>query len=284
MTILKKIRNEFIYGGHLQSLGTVAIVYISCFLLNAGIDWLMLFSCYLLFYPIYLFDRYRGLKIDALTNPERTKHISSYLSLIPKILCFSVFLLIVLLIYIGNFKFLVFSIILLALGLLYPIYFKNLTKRIFGFKNFFVASFFTIIILIPVIYYNYLFSTSLIIPLASLMLLVFMKAILMQISLDYKDIESDKKIGLLTFPVIMGKKKTLIFLKISNLVLMMFILPLLIFLVHGLPLQMVLLLLIIPINFYSYYLMQKQNYFAYLFAGGEFIFWGFLILIADLVL
>ena len=105
----------------------------------------------------------------------------------------------------------------------------------------------------------------------------------MQILLDCKDIKEDKVIGLLTVPVLIGKEKTLKFLRITNPLVTTLALFLSALLIDGFPLQMMMLLLIIPFNLLSYNLAQRQNYYGYILAGGEFILWPILILVASIM-
>lgn len=282
--VLIIIWNEFIYGGHLQCLGLVGIVYISSFLLNLRADWEILLSTYLIFYPIYINDRFQGIQLDQLTNPERTKHFKIYLSLMPKLIAFSILLLIILLFYIRNLNFSIFTLILLLLGLLYPFYFKNLTKKIFAFKNFYVATFFAIVVTLPVFYHKLELNIDLIILLGILMLFVFLKTVLMQILLDCKDVETDKALRLLTLPVIISKEKSLIFLEISSTVITTLILFISVFFLEIFPSQVLILLLIIPFNFYSYKLARNKNYFGYILGSGEFVLWLLLIIITKIIL
>ena len=283
---MKKLFNliwkEFIYGGHSQCLGAVGIVYISSFLLDIKVDSGILLATYLIFYPIYINDRFKWIQLDRLTNPERTKHFETYLSLMPKLILLSILFLLILLIYIGNFKFSIFALLLLIFGLLYPLYFKNLTKQIIAFKDFYVAMFFTAIAAASVIYYSYPLSTLMTVSLVGLMLLVFLKTVLMQILLDCKDIESDKSLGLLTIPLLIGKEKTLSFLKISNASITTLILLIAVFF-RLFPIRMLILLFTIPFNFYSYNLTQKGNYFGYLLGSGEFLFWLILVLFFKII-
>lgn len=280
--VFKIIWNEFIYGGHLQCLGFVGIAYISGFLLNIKTNWEILLSVYLIFYPIYINDRFRGIQLDELTNPDRTKHFKSYISLMPKLIMFSILLLAIMLFYIGNLKFSIFALTLLSLGLLYPFYFKNLTKKIFAFKNFYVAAFFTAIVLAPIIYHSFPLNVVLAISLGILMLFVFLKTILMQILLDCKDAETDKSLGLLTVPGIIGAEKTLIFLKISSASITILILFLAVFIIKAFPPQTLILLLTVPFNFYSYELAKSKNYFGYILGSGEFLLWFILIFLTKI--
>jgi len=280
--VAKFIWKEFIYGGHLQCLGIVGITYISGFLLNLRTSWEILVSVYLIFYSIYINDRLRHIKLDELTNPERVKHFKSYFFLIPKIILFAISCLLAILFYIDKLNFTIFSLLLLFFGLAYPIYFKNLTKKLIAFKNFYVGTLFTAATLAPIIYYFYAPDYSVLFSLVFFMILVFIKSILMQILLDIKDIESDKSLHLLTAPILIGEERTFTFLKISN---SLTTLSLLLtgFILRLFPGQMLILLFAIPFNFYSYKLAENQNYYGYVLGSGEFALWLILILFAKMI-
>lgn len=282
--ILEFIWQEFIYGGHLQCLGIVGIAYTSSFLLDIKVSWEFLLLTYLIFYPIYINDRLRGIKIDTLTNPERVEHFKKYLHVMPKIILTSILLLIGGLIFFSNIQFRIFALLLLLLGILYPFYFKNITKKIIAFKNFYASAFSTIMVLSPVIYYRYSLDPSSLILLLLLMILVFLKTMQMQILLDCKDVEPDKSLGLLTLPILFGREKILNFLKFFSLFNTTSILILAIFFFKLFPLSTLLLLLTIPANFYSFSLAQKQKYDGYILGSGEFFFWLILMLIGNVIL
>ena len=72
--ILNSIWNEFVYGGHLLSLGAVSIVYTASILLDIRITWDFLLVVYLGTESVYLYNRFKEYKVDFLTNPERTEH------------------------------------------------------------------------------------------------------------------------------------------------------------------------------------------------------------------
>lgn len=275
--ILKTAWNEFIYGGHLQCLGVVGIAYTSSFVLDLEVSWEFLVLSYLVFYPIYIHDRFRGIKMDETTNPDRTRHFKSYLSVIPKLIVASILLLVALLIHIENPTLFIFSLTMLFLGLLYPVYFKDLTKRIVAFKNFYVSAFFAAIVMVPVIFYGHELDPATKAGLIILTAFVFMKTLLMQILLDCKDVEGDKPLGLLTVPVLLGKERSLRLLKVLNLSISLAILiPTVIFL-PSFPAGMIVLLLVIPLNLYTYSLSRKDNYMGYVIGSGEFVLWLVLI-------
>jgi 4-hydroxybenzoate polyprenyltransferase len=282
--ILKTVWQEFIYGGHLQSLGAASIVFTSAILLGTRITLDGLFVAYLIFYPLYLYNRFKEIKIDYLTNIERTKHLQKYSRFIPFILFSIIFILIVSLIYFSNLRALIFGLLLLSFGLLYTPIFKKLTKIIILFKDLYVAAFFSLLVFFFIVYSSYSLSTILIIGVIVFMVFVYLKAFLMQIFLDIKDLEIDKREGLLTFPTIFGKEKTLNILKIIS-ILTTIPIPLIFSLSFNVfPKSILMLLLTIPFNFYCFSLAQKQRYSGYILASGEFILWPILILIGETIL
>ncbi len=276
--ILKTAWNEFIYGGHLQCLGVAGIAYISTFLLNIESSWEIPLLSYLISYPIYIHDRLKGIRSDKVTNPERTNYFEKYIYVLQKTIILAIFAIIVLIIYIGNPVIFTVSLILLSMGLIYPIYLKDLTKKIIAFKNFYVSVSFTAIIGLSVIYHFNEIDHSLR-PLAIFALFVFVKSMMMQVFLDCKDVESDKLFGLLTIPVLIGKDKTLKILKVSSFISFLLILIPGLFFIENLPNEMLILGLAIPLNFYSYHLSSKNNYSGYIWGSSELILWFLLIVL-----
>jgi len=275
----KWIFDEIAYGGHTQCLAIVGVVYISSFLLGITTNWKMLLISYLTFYLIYIKDRVGETKVDQPTNPERSKHIEESISIIYKMLILSIILLIILLLLYGNTLFNTFIISLVIIGSLYPSIFKPITKKIIAFKNLFVALFFALTAIIPVLYHK-IEITDEILPTISLFLVfVFIKTFLMQIFLDCKDVEEDKTIKLLTIPVKIGKEKTLKLLKIINTIITITI-PIIGFIFDIFPEAMLMLIFVVFINFYTYKLAEKNNYNGYIIEGSEFFFWMILIFIS----
>ncbi len=278
---VNKIKDEFLLGGHLQSLGVAGIVYASLILLNLDISFLILALSYLIFYPIYLNDRLRDMQSDEETNPKRTAHYRKYIRLMPIIILSSILLSLIILIYIGNLNLILFSSTIIILGFLYPYYFKKITKRIIGFKNIFVSLFFTAMVLLPIFFYQLDYS-NIILPFLILMILVFIKSFLMQVLLDCKDIKSDKSIGLLTIPSLIGKKRSLAILAIANPLITSLILISSLFFVPNFNSKMIFILLTIPLNLYSYQLAYKNRYSGYILGSGEFFTWLIIFIVADI--
>jgi uncharacterized membrane protein len=76
--ILKTVWQEFIYGGHLLTLGAGGIIIAAILLLNEKVSWDYPVIIYLVAYVSYLYNRYKEINRDTLTNPERTQHFRKY--------------------------------------------------------------------------------------------------------------------------------------------------------------------------------------------------------------
>jgi len=281
--IIKFACNELIYGGHIQSLGAVSIVFVSAILLRVRISWDILFIIYLMFYSFYLYNHFKEINVDYLTNPQRTQHLITYKKFIPLIFYFTILIIFSGLIYFSNLWSLIFSLLLFIFGILYTTVFKKLTKKIAFLKNIYVSVFFALLPFYLLIYYSYplkYFLTSAVLVL----LFIFLKMFLIQIFLDIKDIESDKKEGLITFPIIFGREKTLKIALIAN-TLITIIIPIFFSLYLNIfPRIALMIIFTVPLLFYCYDLAKKQKYLAYILQSGEFILWLILIIIGKIIL
>lgn len=278
--ILKLIFSELIHGGHLQSLGAVSVVFVSALLLDIKINWDVLLVIYLLFYSLFLYNRFKEIDIDYLTNPERTQHFRKYVKLMPLIFYLAVFVLIGTLIYFSNILALIFTLILLGLGILYTLFFKKVTKVIWFFKDFYVAIFFALLPSFLLVYYS---RFSLDINLLLLSLFILFEVILMSIFLDIKDIKSDKKEGLRTLPVMLGEKKTISFLFIYNPLMAIIMMAILLYFTT-LPRLVIMLIFIVPFDLYCYFLIKKKRNVSYILQGGRLITWAFLVFLGKIIL
>ena len=158
--ILKIVWDEFIYGGHLLSLGASSIVFTSAILLGIKITWDCLVIVYLGMQSAYLYNRYKDFKKDYLTNPERTKHFEKYVSKIPIIIGIFILIIILMLFYFSTPEILLFGLFLVLMSLLYSKIFKDFTKKIPGFKGFYVALMWASLALFLIVYYSFSFKTK----------------------------------------------------------------------------------------------------------------------------
>ncbi|MFC1663933.1 UbiA family prenyltransferase [Patescibacteria group bacterium] len=279
--ILKLIWEEFIYGTHLLALGAGTIVVSTSFLLNEKISWDYPLVIYLFIYAAYLFNRYKEVEKDLLTNPERTQHLKKYIKYIPTILCCVLLIILGVLIYSGKIIALLFILFLFFGGLFYTIVFKKITKKITAFKNFFVALFWTLPVIFLPIYYSFSYSFSLFL----IIIFVYLKTFIVNCYFDAKDVRIDKKEGLLTLPITLSFKSYLELLKYLT-----FLFGLIIILgvyFKYLPIFSLMLLFTIPFNLYIFKETQKSIISLsrlYFIASGEFIFWPALLLIGKFLI
>jgi len=279
--IAKFIYDEIVYNGHLQSIGVLGIVIFSSILLNIKISIISLVILYLSFYLIYLYNRYRELKIDSLTNKARTEHIKKVSKYIPYGALVLLIILAFLLYSFGNNRFTIFMLAIIILGILYTDFFKNLTKKIAIFKDIYAALVFAVLIFFPVIYQSLRIRDYLSVGIF-LMMFVFFKALVMQIFLDLKDIESDKKRGLLTLGILWGKDRVLGRLKIFSIIIGI-LAPLFLFLHLSLPASVFMLLFLIPFNLYCFRLVKRGEFRGFIHESSEFIIWPILILLGNII-
>jgi len=273
--IISSIWNEFVYGGHLLSLGAMSIVYTSSVLLNIKITWDFLVIAYLGTYTPYLYNRYREFNKDFLTNPERTKHIEKYVKYIPIIISFFVLVIIVIFLYFNKILALLFALFLLLFSFLYSKYFKEFTKKIFGFKDFFVSLFWSLIVILLAIYY----SSPLNLALFLMLIFVFLRWVINTSTFDIKDIENDKRDNLITFAIFLGKRRLIYTLWLLNI--LSFIPIILGFYLNLYPISSLILLFTIPYAFYFLKKVEKlengSDFLYNVIIDGEFILWTIFI-------
>jgi len=274
-SFLNSAGKEFIYGGHLTALGASSIAFTSALLLDIPITWDFLLIVYLITYTVYLYNRFKEFDEDFLTNPDRTQHIGGYIKYTPLIVFCSTLVIIWLLLCFGNSLSLAFGLSLLLSGFFYSLFFKKVTRKIVGFKNFYVSFIWAFLIILMGTYYDMSLNLALIL----LFLFVFLRILVNNIFFDIKDIGLDKKRRLKTFPVVLGKDKALNYLQVLNFV---SFIPL----VSGIwsDLFPFFALWLIFFYFYSLYYLKKVKkkksnaYFLFTLADGEYLLWATIII------
>ncbi len=193
--------DELVYGGHIFAMGAVSVVFALSILSNVLITIDFLAVVYLMFYAIYLNDHFEDVRKDFLTNIQRAEYLRKNKK-IPILVSGSVITLELLLFYFGNIYSLYLGSIIVILGLFYSRYFKRITKRIVAFKNLFVALVWSMLTFFLFLYYSYLLTAEVVL----FAIFIFLRIFVVQISLDIRDKEGDKREKLLTIPVFFGKK------------------------------------------------------------------------------
>ncbi|MEF8880106.1 MAG: UbiA family prenyltransferase [Candidatus Thermoplasmatota archaeon] len=265
------LKNEFIHGGHWLSLGGAAFAISIMLMLNTTFNYELILIIYLLCLFVYSFDHYISIEEDKEDNPERTEHLEKYKKLFPMIAAVYGSLLIGLLWYYGNVLSLLIGILILSIGILYSIGLKNLTKKIVGFKNIYTS--FSVSLLVILIS----FHIGLNLNLASFVIaaFIFLRLFINSSFCDLKDIRSDKKKNLKTFPIYFGKKKFLLFLHVLHVASLLCIVMGIV--LDILPFFTIFLLFSFPIVLF--YLDKAKNtdveieHLSSKFVDGEFILW-----------
>jgi 4-hydroxybenzoate polyprenyltransferase len=272
---LQFIKNEFIYGGHLLSAGAVGIVFTAAVLLNIRITWDFAVISYLITYIAYAYNKLAELKSDFLTNGSRARHIERNARLLPMVIIVSFSLILLLLFQFGSLNGIIFVLFMIIGSLLYTLYFKSFTKKIIGFKSFYVSFFWASLVFLLVLYY----SADITVAVFLLFIFVFLRFVVSTVFFDIKDMESDKLSGLKTLPVFLGKDNVLALIHVLN---VFSFLPIVI----GFYFQVfsVLSLLLLIFYFYTFYYLRLANRggvniqkLSYVMVDGEYLLWFFVI-------
>lgn len=272
--IAKTIWDEFVYGGHLQSVGCSGIAYAIGYLLRIRVTFDFLLVVYLLVYPIYLFNRYKELELDYLTNKERTEHYLRYRRYLPSIIAISCLVLFAFAFHYCNLLTVAVLGVLLVLGFLYTLTVKRITRYIPVLKNIYVAFVFAKITFLMFLYYSVTPTKAIWMATLVLTLLVFLKGFIMQIFLDIKDIESDSVDGLRTIPIMIGAEPSHRMVQWLNVVACLGFPYIFSVTFHLLNPAVWGIAITIPIYYLSMKMAQDSKYAGYLIVSGEFLYWA----------
>lgn len=283
MDVIKRMIKEFVYGGHLLSLGATGIVLTVILLLNYPIYLIALLIPYLSSQVVYSYNHFREIDFDINSNPERANHIQSQKKWMGLFLSVYIISLLACLITtnVGTF---VFVTLVVIGGILYTEYFKKQSNHLVtGFKNFYTSFFWALTILLVPLYYGEKFD----LVQAILFIFIFLRWVVNSAFFDIKDIESDRRRKLKTFAVSFGKHKTIYLLQVVNLI---SALPLILGYFLGF-LNIESLFLLITVAYGAYYLIKalslegkKLRTLSYIVVDAEYLFWPIMILFARLVL
>jgi 4-hydroxybenzoate polyprenyltransferase len=276
MELSKFSWNEFVYGGHWLSIGASAIALSTIILLDFTIKWEFLLIVYLGAQCIYNYNHYREIDKDSLNDSERVEHLRKYEHHIPTITATYGIMYFSLLVYFGDNQSVFFGGFLLILGLLFTYSGKNLSKKITGFKSAYTAFSWALLPIFTAIYMSYQINETLIL----FFLFVFLRWMVNTITFDIKDIKSDKKEKLLTFPIVYtdGLSKLLHMLNLLS------FMPLIIGIYLGfIPSYVFLLFLLFFYSFYYIETAKRENInvqsIYYIIVDGEYCYWPILLLI-----
>lgn len=280
--ILKLLWNEFVYGGHLISLGAVSVVFTSAILLHIKITWDCLVVVYLGAQAVYLYYQFQDIERDFLTNPERCQHVKKYIKIIPLMTTCFILISLGILFYFNKFSNLVFYFLVVSLSLLYNKFLKKITKKVVAFKNFLISLAQTLSVVFLAIYYSFEANLSLLL----ILIFVYLRWFTNTAFLDLKDVRTDKKEGLLTLPIVLKGEGLMNILSLTTI---LSVIPIIYgFYLKVFPPSSLMLLLTVPYSFYYFGKLKKKevntNFLYNVLVNGEFIFWTFFVALGELLL
>jgi len=269
-TLAKGAWDEFVYGGHLVSIGDASALSAIGLVLAMPIDWWFPVVVYAATLSGNLANRYGEFSADAATNPERTQNNSRLRPLYPVIIAVLIVAASAIALTRGSVAALIALWAAYGSALLYTAALKGVTRRVLGFKGYVVAGFYSLMIVFLVLFYHQPFSVAVSLATA----FYFLRILISASFCDIKDIEGDAALGLRTWAVEWGPVRLTRNLHMLNLV---SVVPLVIGIALGvLPVSAIGLAL--TVGYAAYYLNEgrqnpaRSSLFAAL-ADGEFLFW-----------
>lgn len=283
--IFVKFKNEFVHGGYFTALAGPAMASTGALLTNNHLAIPLLLITFIMPLMVYSFDYYKDMDGDKESNPERAATLNKKAKIYPYIIGSYIAILAGLLVIFANWELISFVLLLILLGALYPVGLKKITKVIPGFKNIYTMLVWSMMGAFSAALFNHQS-----INLAEILVLafIFFKTLPDAIFFDLKDIENDRKEGLKTIPVLLGKKRTINFLYGFNI---LAFIPIFIGIyLNILPVYSALLLIFL---LYGVCYLKKGSeindnndmiMFSYIIADGECLLWPFIILIGSIIL
>lgn len=274
--VLKLVWDEFVYGGHILSLGAISIVLAYSILNGIRIDWAFALIVYFGIHSLYLFNRHKESSQDTITNQARTGHLRKKRA-VPYQIIFSLIIVVVLVCIFGNLSSLILALILILCGFAYTKLIKPLTVRIIGLKNFFVPLPYALLVVLFAFYYRQTISLELIL----FAIFIYVRLFIATAFYDLKDIESDKSAGIKTLAVAMSDRGLSYAMTALNL---LSAIPIILGVVLGVFPIYSLSLSFLLIYFWVYHAYSKKvkdiSLYSYIFCDGEYLLWAPIIFLA----
>jgi 4-hydroxybenzoate polyprenyltransferase len=269
--------HEFLYGGHLQCLGAVAILWTVSAIFRAPFPLALPLAAYAVTYAVYIYNRLLELPADAATNPSRTAYITSHRRTLWRVFFFSTVFAAVVIALTAYTTGAVLLAGIYVFGILYTNIFKALTRAVPGFKTWYVALGFAVLVFLPFAYAGWEVPVAVVFPFAAW---VFWNAVVMQILLDVKDTSSDAQAGLRTVPVLLGRERA--FRIVAVLTVLAAAPPLVWGWLHtSYPPEIIALAPAPLISLFALRLARHGAYRGYLIESGKFISWPALLVLAQ---
>ncbi len=230
------------------SIGGSLKAYYSFFLFGTAINWTLLLTTFLVIFAVYCMNKLTDKEEDSVNSPERVSFIQGKEKILSLAVAISYITAIILGIIESVFAMLIILFPLFA-GIMYSIRISSKIPRlkdIIGVKNVITAlSWAVIITFLPLIN----LSEISLIFIISIFYFFFVKSFVNTVIFDVKDIEGDRKNGIITIPVKIGKLKTKKLLSVFTLS----IIPLIsVLLIYGLSIGVFITMVFGVINSYWY--------------------------------
>lgn len=274
--IWKDIFREYIYCNHFMSLGAAAVGLITSYLAGLNSFFINTLSIYFFVQCIYWVDRIFDYERNKLGVSEKLRHIKDRFASIVLGCFVYITLFIIGNVLTENYRGLIIGLVLFLFGSSYGVFFRKITMKIPGFKNYFVSVFFALFAVYVVVITDTKFDLVL---LAIFILYVLWRSVLIQMFFDLHDVSEDMREGLKTYPILIGRLPALRAMYILNL---LSGLPILVgIIINIVPIWLI--VIIIPIIIYSWSIKKvktelRREYFIYV--GHEYILTGALAFVA----
>ncbi|MDI9614282.1 UbiA family prenyltransferase [Methanothermobacter sp.] len=205
--IFSALKNLFVHGGILPALWGPSLLLASCALLEGHCRPITALISFTLPLTVYAYDYLADSRVDSLTDPRRSRFSERWGK---SIIASCVVTLIVLLGICRDPLMTGLTVVLLIAGILYTGFFKNLTRRITGFKNIYLGLIWSSWAIIPVAPHALTASHLVVFT------FIFLKVYVNTAFSDYKDVESDRLQGLRTLPAVYGENGSSVILQVIN--------------------------------------------------------------------
>ncbi|WP_370004372.1 UbiA family prenyltransferase [Methanothermobacter sp. KEPCO 2] len=201
------LKDLFIYGGILPGLWGPSLLLASSALLEKQCSPINAAISFILPLTVYAYDYLADSRVDSLTDPRRSLFSERW----GKSIIASCAVTIIVLLGICRDPFITaLTVVLLTAGILYTGFFKNLTRRITGFKNIYLAIIWSSWTVLPVDPCTLTASHLVVFT------FIFLKVYVNTAFSDYKDVESDRLKGLKTLPAVYGADGSSVILQFIN--------------------------------------------------------------------
>ena len=209
---MKKIWDKVVHEGYLIALGDISAMYALSLMIGLSITWDYLLVVFLMIFSLLSFNYYKEIDKDMITNPKRAKLTSRRKKILPLIIIFSSVLALVLVYIYSSILTVIFLVCLIIGGSLYTVRLKSLTVNVIGFKSFYVASFYSMLVILMALYYKISLTSAVFLVLVFYFTRIFINTVFC----DVRDIDGDNKNKIKTFAIVLGEKKSIFYLNCIN--------------------------------------------------------------------